>query len=68
MKTEIEIEQTEQAVAELEEQLMLPENATDFEKSMQITKNLEEQKSKLESLYELWDDYSVQLDEKNVCT
>lgn len=63
-KTETEIEQTEQTVAELEEKLMLPENATDFEKSMEITRNLEDNKSKLEELYESWEDLSSQLADK----
>ena len=63
-KTEEEIEVTEQAVSEYEEQLMLPENATDFEKSMEITKKLEESKAKLEELYEAWEEYSAQLADK----
>ncbi len=63
-KAETEIEMTEQAVCDLEKQLMLPENATDFEKSMEITKGIEEHKEKLEKLYELWEDYSAQLAKK----
>lgn len=63
-KAEWEIEEKEQSVTVLEEQLMMPENATDFEKSMEITKNLEECKSKLEELYEAWELYSAQLAEK----
>ena len=43
---------------------MLPENATDFEKSMEITKKLEESKAKLEELYEAWEEYSAQLADK----
>ena len=46
-KTEEEIEITEQAVSDFEQQLMLPENATDFEKSMEITKKLEEKEFRL---------------------
>ena len=63
-KTEEEIEITEQAVSDFEQQLMLPENATDFEKSMEITKKLEESKAKLEELYEAWEEYSAQLADK----
>ena len=63
-KTEAEIEETEQAVADFEEQLMLPENATDFEKSMEISKSIEDNKKKLEQLYEMWEEYSAQLLEK----
>lgn len=63
-RTEEEIEETEQMVAELEEQLMLPENATDFQRSMEITKNLEQSKARLETLYETWEDFSAQLAEK----
>ncbi|MBQ7953498.1 MAG: ABC-F family ATP-binding cassette domain-containing protein, partial [Clostridia bacterium] len=63
-KTEEEIELTEQTVADYEEQLMLPENATDFQKSMEITKNLEENKAMLEELYQSWEELSAQLAEK----
>lgn len=63
-RTETEIEETEHTVAELEEQLMLPENATDFEKSMEITKNLDEQKAKLDALYQSWEDFNALLSEK----
>lgn len=64
-KAETDIEQTEQAVSDLEEQLMLPENATDFEKSMEIAKNIEEKKKILDELYELWESNSAQLSEKS---
>ena len=63
-KTEEKIEATEQLISDLEEQLMLPENATNFEKSMEITKKLEESKLELEQLYEVWEDYSSQFAEK----
>ena len=63
--TEKEIEETEQLISELEEQLMLPENATDFEKSMGISKMLEENKEKLETLYEKWEECSFMLSEKS---
>lgn len=63
-RTEEDIELTEQAVADFEEQLMLPENATDFEKSIEISKNLEESKAALEKLYEDWEAFSAQLAEK----
>lgn len=63
-KAESEIEQTEETISNLEEQLMLPENATDFEKSMDISKSIEEQRTKLEKLYEMWEEYSAQLEEK----
>lgn len=62
--TEEEIENTEQHISDLEEQLMIPEIATDFEKSMELTKKLEESKEKLEKLYEVWEDYSSQFAEK----
>ncbi len=65
-KAETEIEAAEQLVAELEEQLMLPENATDFEKSMEVTKKLEEGRAKLEELYESWEEYSSRLAEKSL--
>ena len=58
---EKEIEVTETAIAELEEQLMLPENATDYEKSIEISKNIEENKNKLEELYAEWEDNSTRL-------
>ncbi len=63
-KTEAEIENIETSIADLEEQLMLPENATDFEKSMNLTKNLEENKARLEDLYVNWEELSTQLSEK----
>jgi len=63
-KTEREIDTTEETISQLEEQLMLPENATDFEKSMKITEKLQEEKENLEKLYELWEEYSTQLSEK----
>lgn len=63
-RTEEDIELTEQAVADFEEQLMLPENATDFEKSIEISKKLEESKAALEKLYEDWEAFSAQLAEK----
>lgn len=63
-KAEEEIEEREQAVSDLEEQLMLPENATNFEKSMEISKSIEVHKQKLDELYETWEEYSAQLSEK----
>ncbi len=63
-RTEEDIELTEQAVADFEEQLMLPENATDFEKSIEISRKLEESKAALEKLYEDWEAFSAQLAEK----
>ena len=63
-RTEEDIELTEQTVADFEEQLMLPENATDFEKSIEISKKLEESKAALEKLYEDWEAFSAQLAEK----
>ena len=65
-KTEDEIEAVEKSVSDLEEQLMLPENATDFEKSMELTKKLEENKTKLEELYEKWEDVSAKLSDKQI--
>ena len=63
-KTEAEIEEKEQLVSDLEQQLMMPENATDFEKSMEISKNIDVNKQKLEELYAVWEEYSAQLSEK----
>lgn len=58
---EKEVETTENLVAELEEQLMSPEVATDYEKSMEVSKNIEENKKKLEQLYAEWEEKSTQL-------
>lgn len=64
MKTEEEIDKTEKIISDLEAQLMLPENATNFEKSMELSKLLEENKARLEELYEAWEEFSAQLAEK----
>ena len=60
---EKEIEETENSVSDLEQLLMQPENATDFEKSMEISKNIEENKSRLEELYGEWEEKSTALAE-----
>lgn len=65
-RTEAEIEETETEISLLEEQLMLPENATDFEKSIEISNSLDEKKEILEELYEKWEKYSSELAEKMV--
>ena len=58
---EKEIEATENAIADLEEQIMLPEIATDYEKSIEISKNTEDNKKKLEELYTEWEEKSILL-------
>lgn len=59
--TEEQIEKTECEISELEQSLLLPENATDFEKSMQISAELEKAKAELERLYEEWESASERL-------
>ena len=59
---EKEIEETEKCISDLEEQLMMPEIATDFEKSMNLSKDIEENKEKLEQMYRQWEDLSERLE------
>ncbi|MBQ6907647.1 MAG: ABC-F family ATP-binding cassette domain-containing protein [Clostridia bacterium] len=60
-KTEEKIEITENEISSLEADLMLPQNATDFVKSMDISKTIENKKIILEKYYEDWEKYSDSL-------
>ncbi len=60
-KTEEQIEIMENEISNLEKEILLPENATDFEKSMEISKSIEVKKAELENLYIDWEGYSESL-------
>lgn len=55
-KTETQIEETEGAIAQLEESFQDPEIATNSAKLGELQKEYEAQKQKLEELYEIWDE------------
>ncbi len=55
-KTETQIEETEGAIAQLEESFQDPEIATNSAKLGELQREYEAQKQKLEELYEIWDE------------
>ena len=60
-KTEEEIELSESRISDFEDQLADEKIATDFEASMDISNKMEEEKKKLEDLYEVWEKLSAEL-------
>lgn len=53
-KLEDEIAEVEEKIKQLDNELLKDENATNYEKAMEITKEIEEEKIKLENLYDEW--------------
>ncbi|MBE6822455.1 MAG: ABC-F type ribosomal protection protein [Ruminococcaceae bacterium] len=53
-RMEAKIEEVEQQIAELEEQLAKPEIATDYEKAMEITEQLNELHQENDALFQKW--------------
>ncbi|MCH5280151.1 MAG: ABC-F family ATP-binding cassette domain-containing protein [Lachnospiraceae bacterium] len=62
-KAEEEIEKLETALSELDATMAKPEIATDIGKLSTYSKEAEEKRARLESLYEEWEDLSGQLEE-----
>ena len=61
-RTEEEISMLETHIAQQEAELLKPENATDFQKSMELTEAISQAQSKLEALYEQWAETAAQLE------
>lgn len=57
-KTESQIEEFENLISSLDEEMLLPENATNVAKLTEISKKQSEAKDKLEHLYEIWEELS----------
>ena len=58
IKVEEEIDILETKIKQLGDELMKEENATDYEKVMEITSEIEENNEKLEMLYKEWEQLS----------
>ena len=57
-KVEEEISSLEAEIKQLDEELLKDENATNYENAMQISKNMEDKKEKLNMLYAEWEQLS----------
>ncbi len=62
-RCEDEIGKTEEKISSLEDALSLPENSSDYEKITAISAELEEEKLRLDSLMEEWENLSRSLSE-----
>ncbi len=62
-RTEDKIMELEEAANRLDQQLALPEVATDYEKTLALSAQLEETKSRLEETMENWTEISIALEE-----
>ncbi len=62
-KIESEIDEIESTIKKLEEDLLKEENSTDYEKAMELTKEIEENKNKLEELYIKWEEANKEMNE-----
>ena len=63
-KTEAQISELEELIADLEGQLLLPENASDYVKAAEISAKIDENNEKLASLYELWEETEEKLQQE----
>lgn len=61
-KTEGRIEELEALIAQIDEECMKPENATNSAKLGELTKEQSEYRQELEQCYETWETLSVELD------
>lgn len=61
-KTEERIEELEALIAQIDEECMKPENATNSAKLGELTKEQSEYRQELEQCYETWETLSVELD------
>lgn len=61
-KTETEISEAEERIAKLESEMAKPEIATDVAKLTVLSKENEALRTRLEQLYEAWEDFSEQLE------
>lgn len=59
IKVESEIATLEENIANLEIDLQKDENATDYQKALELTNQIDEQKHKLEELYKEWESLSM---------
>jgi len=64
-KTEQQISDLEENIADLEAQLLLPENASDYVQAAEISAEIDEKNAELASLYELWEETEEQLQQEN---
>ena len=65
-RTEEKIEQTEIEIASLEQKLMSPEVATNYNKATEISEKLDEAKKSLDSLMEEWENINLELEEVSI--
>lgn len=63
-KTETAIEELEEKISVLENQLLLPENASDYVKAAELSAEIEKKNEKLTELYELWEKTEEQLNKE----
>ena len=67
-RTEQAIETLDQEITELSQQLELPEYASDYEKAMAVTAEMEEKKQEQDALYQQWESLSEELEEKQAAS
>ena len=67
-RTEQAIETLDQEITELSQQLELPEYASDYEKAMAVTAEMEEKKREQDALYQQWESLSEELEEKQAAS
>ena len=59
-KLEVEIEKTEDKIADLEEELSTPEVSGDYEKLLEYTNNLDALRTSLEEMYSEWEELQTE--------
>lgn len=60
-KAEEQIEKLEKQIEDINEQLLLPENASDYIKAAELSSEIEKNNEELAHLYELWEETDEQL-------
>ncbi len=63
VRLEQEIADQETLLSDLNDELNAPENAADYEKTLELTNRLEQEQRQLDSMYEEWEELSLWLSE-----
>ncbi|MFZ5975176.1 MAG: ribosomal protection-like ABC-F family protein [Bacillota bacterium] len=61
-RTEAEIEKAEDSISRMDAELQGPETAADYARVMQITREMEAERVRLERLYQAWEEDGAELD------